>query len=132
MKWIMARTLLLGCVVIVLGAGIATAGENKADAGGTKGADFWNSAARETRLTGTFSEGASWLVLDQAIYFAKGSKSERVVRKVKINMPSDLQVKIPAIEKRHVAVDGPMECTMEFSPWTASCVLTIKHVKEIK
>jgi len=132
MKRIMERTLLLGCVVIALGAGIATAGESKQDVHDTKGSDFWNSIAKETRLAGTLSDGASWLVLDQPIYFAKGSRSERVVRKVKMITPENLQKKIPAIEHRHVVVNGPMECAMEYSPWTASCELTIKHVEEIK
>jgi len=132
MKRIMKKMLLPGCVVIVLGTGFATAGENRPDTDATKSADFWNSVAQETRLAGIFDEGASWLVLDQPIYFAKGSRSERVVRKVKMITPENLQKKILAIEHRHVVVNGPMKCAMEYSPWTASCELTIKHVEGIK
>lgn len=135
MKYSMKMTLLLGGIVVSLGIGAVNAEERKADSDAKKGANsgkLWDSAAKETRLTGTLSKGAFWLVLDQPIYFAKGSKSERVVSKVKMNVPTDLKEKIPAIENRHVVVDGPMECAMEFSPWTASCELTIKHVEVIK
>jgi hypothetical protein len=135
MKHIMKMTLLLGCIVVSLGIGIANAEDMKAGLNGKMSADsgkLWDSVVKETRLTGTLSKGASWLVPDQPIYFAKGSKSERVVSKVRLNVPADLQGKIPAMENRHVVADGPMECTMEFSPWTASCELTIKHVEVIK
>lgn len=97
----------------------ASAGESPLSAAG----------AKETRLTGTLGEKGSLLVPDRPIYFAKGSRSERVVTNVRLNVPEDVRDKVMKLEGTHVAVAGPMECTMEYSPWTAACELTVRQIE---
>ncbi len=47
-------------------------------------------------------------------------------------MPADLQEKILKFEHQHVVLFGQMECTMYYSPWTASCEMTIGQMEMAK
>lgn len=68
------------------------------------------------------------LKLDKPIIFNEGSKSERVVKVVRLTVPADLQEKVQELDGQHVAVVGILECTMHYSPWGASCDMVIKQV----
>jgi hypothetical protein len=129
----MKRTLFV-IVIVALGLGIGTvnAADLKTDAGAKKSGVFWDGDAKEERLVGTLVEKGNWLGLDKPIYFAKGSKSERSVNKVRVNTPPDLKETVLKLEHRHVAVSGIMECAMHYSPWTASCEMTVKEIKLIE
>jgi len=92
-------------------------------------------AQEETRITGVLhldsmskSGQVYWVTLDKPIIFAPGSKSERVVRDVKLVMPADLQEKAKKLDGKHVVAVGPMECTMSYTPWTASCEMLVKQI----
>jgi hypothetical protein len=94
----------------------------------------------ETRVTGTLHLGSInqagprpsgtgyWLRLDKPIVFAQGTRSERVVKDVTLTVPAGLQDKARELESQHVVVAGPMDCTMHFTPWTATCDLRVKQI----
>jgi hypothetical protein len=98
----------------------------------------------ETRVTGTLHRGSPpqsgpqpnetgyWLKLDKPIIFAEGTRSERVVKDITLTVPADLQDKARELESRHVIVTGPMECTMHYTPWTATCNITVKQIDTAK
>jgi hypothetical protein len=125
--------LLVAGVAVILGAGAAV----KADGAGgddqsTKGADSGQSlysVVGETSLGGTIAEQGAWLVLDELLYFAKGSRSERVVERVRLNVPPELRERMAAMDGRHAVLEGTMECAMLFTPWSATCVLRVKRAE---
>ena len=117
----MSSIVLLGIVVM---SPLVAPGEASAGYGSLSDA-----VAKETRLTGTVGGNGSLLALDSPIYFAQGSKSERVVTNVRLNVPDDVRDKVRKLEHKHVDVAGLMECTMEYSPWTATCELTIRQIE---
>ena len=94
----------------------------------------------ETRVTGTLHLGpinqsgprpsgtGYWLRLDKPIVFDQGTRSERRVKDVTLTVPAVLQDKARELEGQHVIVTGPMECTMHFTPWTATCNITVKQI----
>lgn len=132
MKQFRGKIVLLGIMAIGLGLGSVDAGEITAASDGGKSGGLGSlvdEVAKETRLAGTLNQGASLLVLDSPIYFAKGSKSERVVTEVRLSVPEKVRDKVMKLENRHVTVVGPMACTMEFSPWTAICELTVGEIE---
>lgn len=93
----------------------------------------------ETQVTGTLdhvvtviagnSETEYRLKLDKSIIFSKGSKSERTVSAMKLDVPDGLQQKVLKLEGKHVAVQGTMTCEMLFSPWTAECDLLVRQIE---
>ncbi len=102
-------------------------------------------ASDESSLTGTLSsikpgytgsqedsfilgEKGYWLTLDSPIIFNEGSKSERVVKGVRLTVPADLEEKASELEDQHVVVTGQMNCTMHYSPWTASCEMLVTQI----
>lgn len=88
----------------------------------------------EPRYTGNsedsfiLGEKGYWLTLDKPIVFNEGSKSERVVKGVKLTVPADLQEKVQELDGQHVAVVGILECVMHYSPWGASCNMLVKQI----
>lgn len=118
---LMVPAVLLGIVLTVpfTTPGVASAGDRSLS----------DAAAKETRLTGTLGEKGSLLALDSPLYFARGSKSERVVAEVRLIVPEDVRDKVMKLEHKHVEVAGPMNCTMEYSPWTATCELTVRQIE---
>ncbi len=101
---------------------------------------------KDTRVTGTlhriepvnaggnngiFIESGYGLRLDTLIVFARGSKSERTVSDLNLIMSPVVQTQASRLEGRPVEATGLMECTMHFSPWTATCYLSVEHMEEI-
>lgn len=88
----------------------------------------------EPRYTGNsedsfiLGEKGYLLTLDNPIVFNEGSKSERVVKGVKLTVPADLQEKVQELDGQHVAVVGILECVMHYSPWGASCNMVVKQI----
>ena len=72
------------------------------------------------------------LSLYNPIFFAKGTRSERVVRDIGLVIPADMREKVLKLEDKHVLVEGPMDCTMHYSPWTASCDMTVRQIDTAK
>ena len=97
-------------------------------------------APAETRVTGTLHLGSInqagpqargtgyWLRLDKPIIFDQGTRSERIVKDVTLTVPADLQDKARELEGQDVVVAGSMACTMHFTPWTATCNITVKQI----
>lgn len=127
MKQLVKTITLLGVMAAGLGFGSVEAEDVSKKSGGLE--SLVDRVAKETRLTGTLGEKGASLALDSPIYFAKGSKSERVVTNVRLNVPDDVRDRVRKLEHKHVEVAGPMECTMEFSPWTATCELTVMGIE---
>jgi hypothetical protein len=132
MKQLVKTVTLLVVMVAGLGFGSVEAGDVRGDVDGKKSGgleSLVDTVAKETRLTGTLGENGASLALDSPIYFAKGSKSERVVTNVRLNVPDEVRDKVRKLQHKHVEVAGPMECTMEYSPWTAICELTVRQIE---
>jgi hypothetical protein len=70
------------------------------------------------------------LELDKPIVFSKGSKSERSVNDMKLVVPDGMRQQVMKLEGRHVEVQGTMNCTMYFSPWTATCNLFVRQIDQ--
>ncbi|ABK99873.1 hypothetical protein [Pelobacter propionicus] len=133
MRRMLKTVLLVAGVAVSLGAGAAV----KADGAGgddqnTKSADSGQSlysVVRETSLGGIIAEQGTWLVLDEPIHFAKGSRSERVVERIRLSVPPELRERVAAMDGRHAVLEGTMECAMLFTPWSATCVLRVKRAE---
>lgn len=125
--------LLVAGVAVSLGAGAAVKAEGAdGDARNIKGVDIEQSlysVVRETSLGGIIAEKGTWLALDAPIHFAKGSRSERVVERVRLSAPPELRERVAAMDGRHAVLEGTMECAMLFTPWSATCVLRVKQAE---
>lgn len=130
MKQLVKTLTLLGVMAAGLGFGSVEAGDVSKKSGGL--GSLVDTVAKETRLTGNLGENGASLALDSPIYFSQGSRSERVVTSVRLHVPDDVRDKVMKLEHKHVEVAGPMECTMEFSPWTATCELTVRQIEPVR
>ncbi len=72
------------------------------------------------------------LRLDKPIVFAKGSKSERTVSALNLILSAMAKNQASKLEGRHVEISGSMECTMHFSPWVATCDLSVDQISELQ
>lgn len=69
-----------------------------------------------------------WLELDKQIVFAPGSKSERIVKNVSLELSTKLLDKTKNLVDRHVEVGGVRECIFLYSPWTATCKIIVEQI----
>ncbi len=133
MRRMLKTVLLVAGVAVSLGVGAAVKAEGAdGDGQNTKGVDSGQSlysVVRETSLGGTIAEKGTWLALDTPIHFAKGSRSERVVERVRLSVPPELRERVAAMDGRHAVLEGTMECTMLFTPWSATCELRVKQAE---
>ncbi|MBT0653086.1 hypothetical protein [Geomobilimonas luticola] len=132
MKQFVKMITLLVVMAAGLGYGSVNAEEGTSVVGGKKVGGVGSlveTAAKETRLNGTLGEKGASLALDTPIYFAQGSRSERVVTSVRLTVPDEMRDKVMQFEHKHVEVAGPMDCTMEYSPWTATCQVTVRQIE---
>lgn len=133
MRRMLKTVLLVAGVALSLGVGAAVnaegAGEGAQNAKGVDSEQSLYSVVRETSLGGTVAEKGTWLALDAPIHFAKGSRSERVVERVRLSVPPELRERVAAMDGRPAVLEGTMECAMLFTPWSATCVLRVKRVE---
>ena len=132
MKQFVKMITLLVVMAAGLGCGSVNAEEGTSVVDGKKGGGLGSlvdTEAKETRLTGTLGEKGSVLALDTPIYFAQGSRSERVVTSVRLTVPDEMRDKVTKLDSKHVEVAGPMDCTLEFTPWTATCEVTVRQIE---
>jgi hypothetical protein len=66
--------------------------------------------------------------LDEPIVFAKGSKSERSTDIVTLILPLKFKKKATELEGKHVSAIGSLDCTMHYSPWTATCNMVVEKM----
>jgi hypothetical protein len=122
--------LVTGVAILILLAGVALASCMEAQRLGGRLYLIKSNNAGTTGASLVAGEQDFRLSLDNPLVFAQGSKSERVVKDIGLIVSAGLREKALKLEGRPVVVEGPLDCTMHYSPWTASCDMTVRQIDE--